>query len=122
SLRSRARPRPQAGPLLRPWTSPAADRNRACLRRNRLRWPARADHERIAGARRDRTHGKRRRARGAGGRAAESGAAANLFGRTGVGLIEGMTGRGGGIRTPDPLLPKQVRYQTALRPDMPKGV
>ena len=28
-------------------------------------------------------------------------------------------GRGGGIRTPDPLLPKQMRYQTALRPDMP---
>jgi hypothetical protein len=27
------------------------------------------------------------------------------------------TGRGGGIRTPDPLLPKQMRYQTALRPD-----
>jgi hypothetical protein len=28
-------------------------------------------------------------------------------------------GRGGGIRTPDPLLPKQMRYQTALRPDAP---
>ena len=28
-------------------------------------------------------------------------------------------GRGGGIRTPDPLLPKQMRYQTALRPDDP---
>jgi hypothetical protein len=27
------------------------------------------------------------------------------------------SGRGGGIRTPDPLLPKQMRYQTALRPD-----
>src|SRR5258706_6132235 len=26
------------------------------------------------------------------------------------------TGRGGGIRTPDILLPKQVRYQTALHP------
>jgi hypothetical protein len=26
-------------------------------------------------------------------------------------------GRGGGIRTHDPLLPKQMRYQTALRPD-----
>ena len=26
-------------------------------------------------------------------------------------------GRGGEIRTPDPLLPKQMRYQTALRPD-----
>jgi hypothetical protein len=28
-----------------------------------------------------------------------------------------LIGRGGGIRTPDPLLPKQMRYQTALRPD-----
>jgi hypothetical protein len=27
------------------------------------------------------------------------------------------TGRGGGIRTPDILLPKQARYQTALHPD-----
>ena len=27
------------------------------------------------------------------------------------------SGRGGGIRTPDPLLPKQMRYQAALRPD-----
>ena len=27
-------------------------------------------------------------------------------------------GRGDWIRTNDPLLPKQVRYQTALRPDM----
>lgn len=26
-------------------------------------------------------------------------------------------GRGGGIRTHDPLPPRQVRYQTALRPD-----
>ncbi len=26
-------------------------------------------------------------------------------------------GRGGGIRTPDPLLPKQLRYQTAPHPD-----
>jgi hypothetical protein len=26
-------------------------------------------------------------------------------------------GRGGGIRTPDPLLPKQMRYQATLRPD-----
>ena len=31
--------------------------------------------------------------------------------------IDGDAGRGGGIRTPDPLLPKQMRYQTALRPD-----
>ena len=28
-----------------------------------------------------------------------------------------LIGRGGGIRTPDPLLPKQMRYQAALRPD-----
>src|SRR3954453_20657911 len=28
-----------------------------------------------------------------------------------------LDGRGGGSRTPDPLLPKQMRYQTALRPD-----
>ena len=26
-------------------------------------------------------------------------------------------GRGGEIRTPDPLLPKQMRYQAALHPD-----
>jgi hypothetical protein len=32
-------------------------------------------------------------------------------------FAEGLTGRGGGIRTPDPLLPKQMRYQAALRPD-----
>ena len=29
--------------------------------------------------------------------------------------LTGMTGRSGEIRTPDPLLPKQVRYQAALR-------
>jgi hypothetical protein len=28
-----------------------------------------------------------------------------------------LNGRGGGIRTPGPLLPKQMRYQAALRPD-----
>jgi hypothetical protein len=28
-----------------------------------------------------------------------------------------MNGRGGEIRTPDPLFPKQMRYQAALRPD-----
>ena len=28
-------------------------------------------------------------------------------------------GRGGGIRTHDPLRPRQVRYQAALRPDIP---
>ena len=27
------------------------------------------------------------------------------------------SGRGGGIRTPDPLVPNQMRYQAALRPD-----
>src|SRR5437870_4397495 len=32
--------------------------------------------------------------------------------------IRRMSGRGGGIRTPDILLPKQVRYQTALHPAM----
>lgn len=32
-------------------------------------------------------------------------------------LSDCFDGRGGGIRTPDPLLPKQMRYQTALRPD-----
>ena len=29
-----------------------------------------------------------------------------------------VTGRGEKIRTSDPLLPKQVRYQAALRPDV----
>ena len=29
-------------------------------------------------------------------------------------------GRGGGIRTRDPLHPMQVRYQAALRPDEPR--
>ncbi len=29
-------------------------------------------------------------------------------------------GRGGGIRTRDPLHPMQVRYQAALRPDEPQ--
>jgi hypothetical protein len=28
-----------------------------------------------------------------------------------------MNGRGGEIRTPDPLVPNQMRYQAALRPD-----
>ena len=31
-------------------------------------------------------------------------------------------GRGGGIRTHDPLLPKQMRYQAALRPDTRKRI
>ena len=29
-------------------------------------------------------------------------------------------GRGGEIRTPDPLLPKQLRYQAALHPERPR--
>ena len=33
-----------------------------------------------------------------------------------------MSGRGGEIRTPDILLPKQARYQTALYPDRLKGL
>ena len=33
------------------------------------------------------------------------------------GLAEASDGRGSKIRTCDPLLPKQVRYQTALCPD-----
>ena len=31
--------------------------------------------------------------------------------------VKDVVGRGGGIRTPDPLVPNQMRYQTALRPD-----
>ena len=34
-------------------------------------------------------------------------------------IINIYAGRGGGIRTPGPLLPKQMRYQAALRPDVP---
>ena len=33
------------------------------------------------------------------------------------GVAAGLTGRSGGIRTHDPLSPRQVRYQTALRSD-----
>ena len=33
-------------------------------------------------------------------------------------LINIYFGRGGEIRTPDPLVPNQMRYQTALRPDI----
>ena len=33
------------------------------------------------------------------------------------GLLLDSIGRGGGIRTRDPLHPMQVRYQAALRPD-----
>jgi hypothetical protein len=32
-------------------------------------------------------------------------------------MLQKLNGRGGEIRTPDPLLPKQMRYQAALRPD-----
>ena len=38
-----------------------------------------------------------------------------------LGNLQGLqttnSGRGGGIRTHDPLLPKQMRYQAALRPE-----
>ena len=42
-----------------------------------------------------------------------------LEGRCSIRLSYGRNriGRGGGIRTPDPLLPKQLRYQAALHPD-----
>jgi hypothetical protein len=52
---------------------------------------------------------------------------ARRFAETGYGGISGkyrhvlncrLDGRGGGIRTPDPLLPKQMRYQATLRPDL----
>ena len=33
-----------------------------------------------------------------------------------------LIGRGGGIRTRDPLHPMQVRYQAALRPDKPTSI
>ena len=32
-------------------------------------------------------------------------------------VLDYFNGRGGGIRTPDPLVPNQMRYQAALRPD-----
>jgi hypothetical protein len=35
----------------------------------------------------------------------------------GIEFPDTKTGRGGGIRTPDILLPKQARYQTALHPE-----
>ena len=35
------------------------------------------------------------------------------------GITQGDFGRGDWIRTSDPLLPKQVRYQAALRPEKP---
>ena len=34
-------------------------------------------------------------------------------------IIQGRSGRGDWIRTSDPLRPRQVRYQAALRPDRP---
>ncbi len=40
------------------------------------------------------------------------------YGHLEFNVFAGLDGRGGGIRTPDPLLPKQMRYQTALRPDV----
>ena len=39
------------------------------------------------------------------------------FSLSGTTLYYDKTGRGGGIRTHDPLLPKQMRYQAALRPE-----
>jgi hypothetical protein len=33
-------------------------------------------------------------------------------------VFKGLIGRGGEIRTHDPLRPRQVRYQAALRPDL----
>ena len=33
-------------------------------------------------------------------------------------LGSSLNGRGGEIRTPDPLLPKQLRYQAALHPEI----
>ncbi len=32
-------------------------------------------------------------------------------------MLPFFNGRGGEIRTPDPLVPNQLRYQAALRPD-----
>jgi hypothetical protein len=32
-------------------------------------------------------------------------------------IVFHINGRGGEIRTPDPLLPKQLRYQAALHPE-----
>ena len=47
-----------------------------------------------------------------------------LEGRCSIRLSYGRiadSGRGRGIRTPDPLLPKQMRYQTAPCPDTEPG-
>ena len=41
----------------------------------------------------------------------------NFWGGVGRSRDSESIGRGGGIRTPDPLVPNQMRYQTALRPD-----
>ena len=35
-----------------------------------------------------------------------------------IGLNTVIVGRGGEIRTPDPLVPNQMRYQAALRPEL----
>ena len=40
-----------------------------------------------------------------------------ICGGVGTRQLADSNGRGGGIRTPDPLLPKQMRYQAAPRPD-----
>jgi len=53
---------------------------------------------------------------GAFGKPSSGGAAASA--RLSVGFI----GRGSGIRTRDPLLPKQVLYQAELCPDDAKGL
>ena len=39
-------------------------------------------------------------------------------GRAVGGTPKFLSGRGGGIRTPGPLVPNQMRYQAALRPDL----
>lgn len=39
------------------------------------------------------------------------------YGRKSIEPAPVLSGRGRGIRTPDPLLPKQMRYQTALYPE-----
>ena len=45
----------------------------------------------------------------------------NKIGRGSTYLIEN-NGRGGGIRTPGFLLPKQARYQTAPRPELSRSI
>jgi hypothetical protein len=43
-----------------------------------------------------------------------------VYSKSGKGL-NFIIGRGREIRTPDPLVPNQMRYQTALYPDIPKS-